>query len=34
MGKAMIASIEINRKNNIGIVYCMPDFMMCLKELQ
>ena len=34
MGKAMIASIEIDMNNNIGIVYCMPDFMMSLKDLQ
>ena len=34
MGKAMIASTEIDMNNNIGIVYCMPDFMMSLKDLQ
>ena len=34
MGKALIASTEIDMNNNIGIVYCMPDFMMCLKDLQ
>ena len=33
MGKAMIASTEIDMNNNIGIVYCMPDFMMSLKDL-
>ena len=34
MGNAMIASTEIDMNNNIGIVYCMPDFMMSLKDLQ
>ena len=34
MGKAMIANIEIDMNNNIGIVYCMTDFMMSLKDLQ
>ena len=34
MRKAMIASTEIYMNNNIGIVYCMPDFMMSLKDLQ
>ena len=34
MGKAMIASTEIDMNNNIGIIYCMPDFMMSLKDLQ
>ena len=34
MGKAMIASTKIDMNNNIGIVYCMPDFMMSLKDLQ
>ena len=34
MGKAMIASTKIDMNINIGIVYCMPDFMMCLKDLQ
>ena len=34
MGKAMIASTEIYMNNNIGIVYCMTDFMMSLKDLQ
>ena len=34
MGKAMIASTEIDMNNNIGIVYCMPDFMMNLEDLQ
>ena len=34
MGKAMIASTNIDMNNNIGIVYCMPDFMMSLKDLQ
>ena len=34
MGKAMIASTEIDMNNNIGIVYCMPDFMMSLKDSQ
>ena len=34
MGKAMIASTEIDMNNNIGIVYCMLDFMMSLKDLQ
>ena len=34
MRKAMIASTKIDMNNNIGIVYCMPDFMMSLKDLQ
>ena len=34
IGKAIIASTKINMNNNIGIVYCMPDFMMSLKDLQ
>ena len=34
MGKAIIVSTEIDMNNNIGIVYCMPDFMMSLKDLQ
>ena len=34
MEKAMIASIEIDMNNNIRIVYCMPNFMMSLKDLQ
>ena len=34
MGKAMIASSEIDMNDNIGIVYCMPYFMMSLKDLQ
>ena len=34
MGKAMIASTEIDMNNNIRMVYCIPDFMMSLKELQ
>ena len=34
IGKAMIASTEIDMNNNIGIVYCMPDFMMSLKDLR
>ena len=34
MGKAMIASTKIDMNNNISIVYCMPDFMMNLKDLQ
>ena len=34
MGKAMIASTKIDMNNNIGIVYCMKDFMMSLKDLQ
>ena len=34
MGKTMIASMEIDMNNNIGIVYCMRDFMMSLKDLQ
>ena len=34
MGKAIIASIEIDMNNNKGILYCMPDFMMSLKDLQ
>ena len=34
MGKVMIASTEIDINNNIGIVYCMPGFMMSLKDLQ
>ena len=34
MGKAMIASTEIDMNNNIGITYCMLDFMMSLKDLQ
>ena len=34
MGKAMIASTEIDMNNNIEIVYCIPDFMMSLKDLQ
>ena len=34
MRKAMIASTEIDMNDNIGIVYCMPDFMMSLKDLQ
>ena len=32
MGKAMIASIEIDMNNNIGIVYRMPYFMMSLQQ--
>ena len=34
IGKTMIASSEIDMNDNIGIVYCMPDFMMSLKDLQ
>ena len=34
MGKTMIASFEIDMNDNIGIVYCMPNFMMSLKDLQ
>ena len=34
MRKAIIVSTEIDMNNNIGIVYCMPDFMMSLKDLQ
>ena len=34
MGKAMITSTKIDMNNNIGIVYCMLDFMMNLKDLQ
>ena len=34
MGKTMIASTQIDMNNNIGIVYCMSDFMMSLKDLQ
>ena len=34
MGNTMIASIEIDMNNNIRIVYCMPSFMMSLKDLQ
>ena len=34
MGKAMIVSIEIDMNNNIGIVYCLLDFMMSLKDLR
>ena len=30
----MIASTEIDMNNNISIVYCMPDFMMSLRDLQ
>ena len=30
----MIASTEIDMNNNIDIVYCIPDFMMSLKDLQ
>ena len=30
----MIASTEIDMNDNIGIVYCMPNFMMSLKDLQ
>ena len=34
MGKAMIASTKIYMDNNIGIVYCMTDFITSLKDLQ
>ena len=34
MGKEIIASSEIDMNDNIGIIYCMPDFMMSLKDLQ
>ena len=30
----MIASTKIDVNNNIGIVYCMPYFIMSLKDLQ
>ena len=30
----MIANSEIDMNDNIGIVYCMPHFMMSLKDLQ
>ena len=30
----MIARSKIDMNDNIGIVYCMPDFMMSLKDLQ
>ena len=29
----MIVSTEMDMNNNIGIVYCMPDFMMSFKDL-
>ena len=34
MGKTMIASSEIDMNDNIGIIYCMSDLMMSLKDLQ
>ena len=34
MGKAMIESTEIDMNNNLGIVYCMSNFTMSLKDLQ
>ena len=34
MGKEMIASTKIDMNNNIEIVFCMPDFMMSVKDLQ
>ena len=34
MGKAMIVSTQIDMNNIIGIVYCIPDFMMSLRDLQ
>ena len=34
MGKEMIVSTKIDMNNNIGIVYCMSDFMMSLKDSQ
>ena len=34
MGKPVIANSEIDMNDNIGIVYCMSDFMMSLKDLQ
>ena len=34
MRKTMISSTKIDINNNIGIIYCMPTFMMSLKDLQ
>lgn len=32
IGRAMIASIEVDMNNNSGILYCSPDFMMSIKD--